>query len=447
MIDVLANRTYRHLFAAQVVALLGTGLATVALGLLAYQLAPDHAGAVLGTALAIKMIAYVGVAPVAQAFVDRLPRRAFLIAMDLMRVAVALFLPLVSEIWQVYVLIFVLQSCSAAFTPTFQATIPDVLPEEREYTKALSLARLAYDLESLLSPAIAAVLLTLIGFHWLFAGTAIGFIGSACLILTVTLPRTAPSALRAGIYERTTRGTRIYLRTPRLRGLLAFNLAVAAAGAMVIVNTVVYVRGELGRDDADVGITLATFGAGSMVVALILPRLLDRVPDRRVMIAGGVVLAAGMCTMALIAATGTRGAALWQAVLAMWFVLGLGYSMVQTPSGRLLRRSAQAADRPALFAAQFALSHACWLITYPLAGWLGAHVGMPATLLALAALTALGAVAAPLLWPGPDREVVAHVHDDLAADHPHVHGAEAAPGGYRHAHAFVIDEHHRRWPA
>ena len=39
MLNVLANRTYRHLFAAQVIALAGTGLLTVALGLLAYQLA------------------------------------------------------------------------------------------------------------------------------------------------------------------------------------------------------------------------------------------------------------------------------------------------------------------------------------------------------------------------------------------------------------------------
>jgi hypothetical protein len=63
VLGVLRNRTYRHLFSAQVVALVGTGLATVALGLLAYELAGANAGAVLGTALAIKMIAYVGVAP------------------------------------------------------------------------------------------------------------------------------------------------------------------------------------------------------------------------------------------------------------------------------------------------------------------------------------------------------------------------------------------------
>lgn len=36
---LFAYRDYRHLFSAQVIALFGTGLTTVALGLLAYDLA------------------------------------------------------------------------------------------------------------------------------------------------------------------------------------------------------------------------------------------------------------------------------------------------------------------------------------------------------------------------------------------------------------------------
>lgn len=52
-----ANHTYRQLYLAQVISLLGTGLASVALALLAWDLAGDQAGAVLGTALALKMVA------------------------------------------------------------------------------------------------------------------------------------------------------------------------------------------------------------------------------------------------------------------------------------------------------------------------------------------------------------------------------------------------------
>jgi MFS family permease len=433
MLAVLANRTYRHLFAAQVIALIGTGLATVALGLLAWQIAGADAGVVLGTALAIKMVAYVTLAPIAAAFADRAPRRAILVALDLIRASVAVALPFVSEVWHVYVLIFLLQAASAGFTPTFQATIPDVLPDEAEYTRALSLSRLVYDLESLLSPMLAAALLTVVSFPVLFGGTVIGFLASAALVMTVSLPSPKPAGPR-GIWDRTTRGIRIYLATPRLRGLLALNLAVAAAGAMVIVNTVVLVQARLGLGETEVALALAAFGGGSMAAALLLPRLLDHVPDRPAMISGALVLTLGT-------ALGPLAGSL-PALMALWLVIGFGYSLTQTPTGRLLRRSAQAEDRPAIFAAQFALSHACWLITYPLAGRFGVAFGLDATFLIMAGLAAIGVLSALRLWPARLPDDIPHAHPDLPPDHPHLrdHGHES------HHHAVIIDDLHRTWP-
>lgn len=444
MLSVLSNRTYRHLLAAQVVALVGTGLATVALGLLAYELAGGAAGAVLGTALAIKMVAYVGVAPVVGALADRLPRRAFLVGMDLIRAAVALSLPFVDQIWQIYVLIFVLQSASAAFTPTFQATIPDVLPDEADYTRALSLSRLAYDLESLLSPMLAAALLSVISFHWLFSGTAVGFVVSALLVITAVLPRPAPATVprAGGVYARTTRGLRIFLATPRLRGMLAVTLAAAAASATVIVNTVVIVRGSLGRSASDVALALAAYGAGSILAALALPRVLERIDDRRLMLGASAALTLSLAVMTGVTAALGATSGYWPLLLAGWFFLGLSYSCAVTPTGRLLRRSAHPSDRPALFAAQFALSHLCWLIAYPLVGWLGASAGVGASFAAMSLLAAVGLIAGIALWPRRDPEAISHRHDDLDKDHPHLREHEAS-----HAHPYVIDSLHERWPA
>ena len=435
MLEVLADRTYRHLFAAQVVALLGTGLATVALGLLAYDLAGENAAMVLGTVFTIKMVAYVGIAPIAGAFASRVNRRAFLVSLDLVRGGVALCLPFVTEVWQVYILIFLLQSASAAFTPTFQATIPDVLPDEARYTRALSLSRLAYDLENIVSPMLAGLLLAVVSYNSLFLGTVVGFAASAVLVVSVLLPSPKPSEPR-GIYDRTTRGIRIYLATPRLRGLLALNLAAASAGAMVLVNSVVLVRSTLGMDGSALAWTLFAFGAGSMIAALLLPRVLDRVPDRPVMVVGAALMV--MTLVALAGAVAALGLA-WSALLAAWLLVGLGYSAVLTPSGRLLRRSAHAEDRPALFAAQFALSHGCWLVTYPLSGWLMTRFGPVVALGVLAAFASAGIVAALRLWPGEDRETLEHTHDNLPLDHPHLHGAR------RHAHPFVVDDEHPRW--
>lgn len=118
--------------------------------------------------------------------------------------------------------------------------------------------------------------------------------------------------------------------------------------------------------------------------------------------------------------------------------------MVVTPTGRLLRRSSHEAGRSALFAAHFALSHACWLITYPLAGWLGAAAGLPVTLVAHAVITVLATVTAARLWPAADPDIITHAHPELPAYHPHLR--ELGSGGPR-AHASVIDPLHRRWPS
>ncbi|EPF16834.1 Arabinose efflux permease [Cedecea davisae] len=391
MLAILANRTYRHLFMAQVIALIGTGLATVALGLLAYDMAGDRAGAVLGTALAIKMSAYILVAPFATALAERFPRRSMLVALDLVRALAALALPFVSQVWEIYLLIFVLQSASAAFTPTFQATIPDILPQERDYTRALSLSRLAYDLESVISPVLAAALLTMMSFHNLFAGTALGFMASAALVVSSSLPKARSAVAPRSFYDKATSGIRIFLATPRLKGLLALNMAVAAASSMVIVNTVVLVQAGFGLPQSSTAAALALFGLGSMLAALLLPRLLDSISDRLPMLAGTLLLVVGLGAGIFIHN--------YRMLLALWLLLGVGYSLAQTPVGRLLKRSSSAEDRPALFAAQFALSHSCWLLTYPLVGWVGAAFSVKAAFALMAMIAAVSLAAAIAIWP------------------------------------------------
>lgn len=403
MIGVLRNSTYARLFSAQVVALLGTGLLTVALGLLAFSIAGRDAGLILGTALTIKMVAYVAVSPVMAALATRWRRKTVLVSADAVRAAVAFSLPWVSEAWQIYVLIFVLQAASATFTPVFQAVIPDILPDEAEYTRALSLSRLAYDMESLLSPVVAAALLTVMSYNNLFLGTALGFIVSGVLVLVTGIPDAARSEA-SSFRDRLSRGIRVMLRTAELRGLLAMNLVVATSTAMVIVNTVVLVRGPLGRSESDVAVLLAAFGAGSMLVALVVPSVLDKIPDRPVMLAGSAVIPVALTASAPVMDL-PPGGGQWALLLALWAVLGAATSLILTPSARLLRRASDPVSRPAVFAAQFSLSHACFMLTYPIAGVLGARLGLALTALILAALGALGALAALALWKRPVDEV------------------------------------------
>lgn len=457
MLQVLSHRRYRHLFLAQVTALVGTGLTTVALALLAHELAAGQAGIVLGTALAIKMVAYVGIAPLAGAYASRLPRRTLLVGLDLLRASVVCALPFVTEIWQIYVLIFLLNAASAGFTPVFQATIPDLLEDEGQYTRALSLSRLAYDLENLLSPMAAAALLMVMSFDVLFLLNGLAFLVSAGLVVSVVLPspRTADDEA-PGVWRKVSHGMRIYLKTPRLRGLLALNMAVSAAGAMQIVNTVVYVRSSLGLGEQAVAMAFAAVGGGSMLVALLLPKVLERVRERPIMLAGGTLM-----TVSLFLGLLTPG---FIGLMGLWFLLGAGASLVMTPAGRLLKQSCHSEDRPALFAAQFSLSHGCWLVAYPLAGWVGAEVGLIETFALLGAIALVSTALAARIWPSRDPMALEHDHMPVEhthlhyhdEHHPHEHEGWEGPEPHRHSHyhpvgrhrhALVIDGHHTKWPS
>lgn len=412
MLSVLAHPTYRRLFGAQVVALTGTGLATVALSLLAFEVAGSDAGAVLGTALAVKMTAYVAVAPVATAALARVPRRTVMIGADLLRLVAAGALPFVTDVWHMYALVLVLQAASATFTPAFQSVVPDVLPGEDDYTAALSLSRVAYDLEAVLSPVLAAALLLLVPSPALFAGTAVGFAASALLVAATALPGDVEdrraAAPRAPFSQAVRRGVALLLRTPALRPVLALDLAVAAAGALVVVQTVVVVRSVLGRDEGTVALLLAVHGAGSVVTAVLLPRVLRRAGERTVMLGGATLLTVATALVPLALRAG--GGAL-VAVATLWVLVGAGWSAVETPAGRILRRGVDGTDLQAVLAAHFSTSHACWLLTYPLVGVLGL-AGSGTAAVVMAALAAAATLVAARLWPR--RGLVPRVEDAAA---------------------------------
>jgi MFS family permease len=352
-------------------------------------------------------------------------------------------------------LIFLLNLFSAGFKPVFAATIPDIIPEERQYTKALAYSRLAYDLENLLSPTFAAIALLVTTYTGLFSANSVAFLISAILIMSTSLPKSQPQDRVGGIWQEISFGVIAYMKTPRLRALLTLYMAVSCASAMVIVNTVVYVKEFLQGTDTQVASAFAAAGFGSMLAALTVPRLLDKVQDRPVMLTGAVCMGVGVLSIA--SSPGLTS------MLPVWMLIGLGWSLVQTPSGRIVNRSAAPNDRSAYFSAQFALSHAAWLIAYPIAGYLGARIGLPTTAMVLGGAILFFALLAGLFWPRHDEVEIRHVHEVDQHQHLHSHGPHhdhdhaGGEGDVPHSHAhrhksiehkhtFVIDEHHMHWP-
>lgn len=384
------NRGFRLLFGAQIISLLGSGVTTVGLALFAYQLTGGvSATAVIGNALTLRILAFLLFSQPAGVIADRTSRKRILIVADVIRFALLALFPFITAVWQIYVLIFAINAVTAFFTPTFEASIPELVGEE-QYVKALSLSRVATDVEAVAAPALAGILVTLLGLRWVFWFDASTYLISAVLVGMVAMPHVAKTqaalSLRSFLSELTT-GTRILLREPALRQALVLSFAEATAGAAAIVATIAYVRDVLGRGDTAFAFIMAGVGLGSSIAAISLGRVTGRYEQgikrraalhgkrhtwaERALIAGGVLLALVLLPDVLKPSLIVFGF--------LWVLNGAGQALIAIPSSTLLAEHTFEAERGRAYAAHFALTHACWLITYPAIGHAAASLGSPLT--------------------------------------------------------------------
>src|SRR2546425_886090 len=231
------NRDFRLLFSAQIISLLGSGVTTVGLALFAYQLTGGmSATAVIGNALTLRILAFLLFSQPAGVIADRVSRKKILIVADLVRFGLLLYFPFVTTIWEIYALIFAINAVTAFFTPTFEASIPEVVGNE-QYVKALSISRVAVDVEAVAAPMLAGALVALAGLRWVFWFDALTYLVSAVLVLYAVMPLTTPAKTELSwhsLVSEITTGTRILLREPSLRQALILSFAEATAGAAAI---------------------------------------------------------------------------------------------------------------------------------------------------------------------------------------------------------------------
>ena len=384
------NRSFALLFSAQIVSLLGSGVTTVGLALFAYQLAGGaSATAVIGNALMLRILAFLLFSQPAGVIADRVSRKKILIAADLLRFGLLALFPFVTAIWQIYALIFAINAVTAFFTPTFEASIPEVVGDER-YVQALSYSRVAVDIEAVAAPAIAGLLVALLGVRWVFWFDSFTYLASALLVAPAAIPLAAkeimPLSWRTFLNE-ITHGTRVLLREPALRQALTLSLAEATAGAAAIVATVAYVRDVLGRGETAFAIVMAGLGLGSTMAAILLGKATGRyergantqetLHGRRHDWAAKALMLGGL-VLGLLLLPGVLAPPLLVFCL-LWVLNGAGQALIAIPSSTLLAEHTVAEERGRAYAAHFALTHACWLITYPAVGHAAAKWGAPMT--------------------------------------------------------------------
>ncbi len=434
LLHSLRNPVFARLYAAQTISLLGDALTWVGLALLAFAIAGKDSAIVLSIALTLRVTAFVLLSPLAGAIADRYDCKRIMVVTHLVRMGIVSLLPLVTQIWQIYALVFALNVFNAFFTPTYQATIPWVTGPA-EYPQAIALSSATYQLLAVLGPGLAGSVAAFMGARQVFWLDALSFLVAAILI--ITLPgqlrvESASSSLKTT--GRTWRdiqdGTTRLLTDPPIRYALAMQLVASITGAQILVNTVGYVQGTLKLGTQQYGWVMAAFGIGATLASVAFGAFNQRL-ERTTF----VVLGAMLITVALLPANYTNLACL----MLLWLVAGAGQSLVNLPTQVLIADRTPAAAQGRVYGAHFAWSHLWWALSYPLAGWIGSTFPLVSFLYG----SVLGGVLLLIvqLTLSPNQPRLNPTGESVALAGGHAHEHEHSPNWHEHEH--IHDEHHQ----
>lgn len=441
----LRNPIFARLYAAQTTSLLGDALTWVGLALLAFELAGPKSAVVLSSALTLRVTAFVLLSPLAGAIADRFDRKQIMVITHVIRMVIVGLLPLVTQIWQIYILIFALNVFNAFFTPTYQATIP-LVTGQNDYAQAIALSSATYQLLGVLGPGIAGSVAAFVGARQVFFLDALTFLIAAVLIFTLPnvlrVEQNQQSLSRGRTWRDIKNGTTRLFGDTSIRYSLFMQLVASIAGAQILVNTVGYVQGTLKLGNVQYGWVMVAFGIGATISAVAVGAI-----DRRFARTTVVLFGAALITLALLPANYAN----LPILMCLWLLAGAGQNCVNLPTQTLIADRIPTDAQGRVYGAHFAWSHLWWAISYPLAGWLGSHFVqtefMYGSLIGLALLTIVQIIFQPY---GHSHE---HLHYPISHEHKHIHDEHhqhehsegismSEPHTHSHKHATTINHNH-----
>ena len=423
---------FQKLFWAHVISLVGSGIGSVALALLAHQLVGASAAAVLGVTFAIRIVVIVVCSPFAGQIAERFGARAVMIGSDLVRAGVVVGFFFATSVWQIYLLAIVLNLAAALFTPVYKAVIPGVV-SEAQYPRALAFGAIAYDTANILGPALAGLVIAAVGFRGNFVVDGITFLASAALLFAV--PRLILEPKRDNRKKTALgHGVAAMFQRAALRETLLLALQVNVMGAFVLVATVDFIKVRLGLPDSAYAWVMGAYGIGAVCGAAGYARVRTEVRDWLVAACAPAILLA-----LLLAAIFQQ----YAPILMGWVLAGAAQSILGIRGNELLAANSTGDERTHIYAAHFSLSHAGWGLTYPLAGFLTTAFGFGQTAWVFFGL--LSVISIPI-WMGKTRWSFPPSHP-AGEPHEHTHSAFDPPSAYHsheHRHGALVHTHPHR---
>jgi MFS family permease len=286
---------FRALWLAQLLSVAGDQLARVALTVLVYD---RTRSALLAAVTFVASIVPTFVGGVTLAWLaDRHPRRAVMIACDLVRCALVLVMAIPGmPLAGMVALLFAVTLAGAPFTSARAAIYPDVLADD-EYVLGTAVTLTTYQFAQVLGFAAGGAVVAFFGTRTSLVADAATFAASALIVRALVRPRPAPST-QAGVAQRgRTRpagipaGARLVFARSALRTPMLFGWLAAFYNAPE--GVVTPLARSVGGGPAAVGVILAAEALGETVSALLFSRLVA--PPTRLRLMGP--LAIGTCAV------------------------------------------------------------------------------------------------------------------------------------------------------
>jgi MFS family permease len=308
--SLLRGRDFRLLWTAYSVSAVGSEVTVLAIPLAAAVLL-GASPLQMGVLMAAGTMPYVGFALVVGAWIDRLPRRRpLLIAADLLAALALLTVPLawlagVLTVTQLISVELVVGFARVTFRPAFGAHLPDVVPDGA-LTQASARLRAAEATAMLVGPGLGGTLVQLLTAPVAVVVDAASFVASAVLVGRVRAPERVgyvPPPRRRLRHE-IAEGIGQLWHDKRLRAIAGAAANVNFFGLMVFALLIVYLTREHDFSPIMIAAVTVAGGVGSLVGALLAPRLADRIGRGRTIVLGSAIFGLGM--IAFPAAHGPR---------------------------------------------------------------------------------------------------------------------------------------------
>lgn len=395
VLGAFRHANYRLYLTSTVVSQVGTWMQYVAEGLLVYRL--TQAPLALGLLGFLPMVPLAPLLLLAGALADRLPRRPFLIGVQLAATLPPLALAFLTwtgtvQVWHIILVEVLIQSLAALDHPARQALIVDTV-EAADLDTGVAVSASVFNLARVLGPALGGVLVAWTGEGTCFALNAASFLVSGIALWLLRLSPREMAARRQGLGTNLIGGLRYLLRERLLLAALALTLLVSLFIMPFQRFLPVFALDILNIGEVGLGVLNALAGLGAVLGAVGLAWLVSRWPGRR----GRLALALGIL-VPLAAVAFALSQTIWLSVLAVTLV-GAGVVAVRSVAYTLVQVYVRDELRGRVLSILLLFSVGAVRVGELGVGFLAERIGISLPLVLGAGICLVGVVALGLLVP------------------------------------------------